>query len=196
MVIAHHIILTRYGHWLPNDPRGSMSAHAYIPQIAELGESHFGRREKQPSRRELCEFHREASCRLAHPVLWWNDAERQAIALALGTVVREEQLTCYACAVLANHAHLLIRKHRLKAEEMSTKFKDSGRRALVAAQLAPPDHPVFSADPCHIYKSDPKAVRTCIRYINENPQKHNLPQAAYPFLKEYDEWPFHGARRA
>ena len=191
MVIAHHIILTGYGHWLPNDPRGSMSARTYSPRIAALGESHFGRREEQPSRRDLRDFHRKASRHLAHPVLWWNNPERQALALAFETVVREEALTCYACAVLANHVHVLIRKHRLKAEEMSVKFKDSGRRALVIAQLAPPDHPVFSADPCHIYKSNPQAVQTCIRYINGNLRKHNLPHVAYAFVKEYDNWPFH-----
>ena len=42
MVIAHHIILTGYGHWLPNDPRGSMSREVHSARIAELGPDHDG----------------------------------------------------------------------------------------------------------------------------------------------------------
>ncbi|OQB82433.1 MAG: hypothetical protein BWX88_03985 [Planctomycetes bacterium ADurb.Bin126] len=29
MVIGHHLMFTGYGHWLPNDPRGSLSLRAY-----------------------------------------------------------------------------------------------------------------------------------------------------------------------
>jgi len=79
MILAHHIILTGYGHWLPNDPRGSMSKKVYAEEIAELAEIHFGRREDQPTIETLREFSREAQKRLAHPMLWFDDAGREAI---------------------------------------------------------------------------------------------------------------------
>ena len=75
-LIAHHIILTGYGHWLPNDPRGSMSHEIRAPKIAELGPPHHGRKPIQPSLTELREFHQAAKESLALPVLWWDDAAR------------------------------------------------------------------------------------------------------------------------
>ncbi|MDY7010290.1 MAG: hypothetical protein SVV80_05990 [Planctomycetota bacterium] len=190
MVIAHHLILTGYGHWLPNDPRGSMSLKTYAPELSQLAEAHFGRRKTQPPREELRRFYRRARKYLAYDVLWFNSAERQAIAEAIGEVIRRERLTCYACAVLTNHAHLLIRKHKLKGEEMSRMFKDAAREKLQREKLAPVEHPVFSADICDFYKSDSRAVVVCAGYIQQNFRKHNIPEVTYKFTTTYDGWPF------
>ena len=196
MVIGYHIILTGYGHWLPNDPRGSMSRDVFSKRPAELADAHFGRKNPQPTREQLRAFHREAAERLAYQVLWFESAERQAAANAFGRVIRAERLTCYACAVLTDHAHLLIRKHHLRAEQMSRPLKDAVRDALHRARLAPADHPVFSADSCHLYKSDPESMWKCIRYIKSNFAKHNLPDPHYDFITPYDNWPFHKNNRA
>lgn len=189
MVIAHHLILTGYGHWLPNDLRGSMSPETYTPKLSQLAEVHFGRKKQQPSREELRRFYREARKYLAYDVLWFDGAERQAVAEAISEVIRRERLTCYACAVLSNHVHLLIRKHRLKGEDMSRFFKDASREKLRRANLSPPEHPVFSADTCDFYKSDTRAVRVCVRYIQENFRKHKLSEVEYEFVTPYDNWP-------
>ncbi len=44
IVIAYHLVWTAYGTWLPNDPRGSGSAGVVSPDLAKLGELHFGAR--------------------------------------------------------------------------------------------------------------------------------------------------------
>jgi hypothetical protein len=44
IIIAHHLMWTLYGWWLPNDPRGSTSRMIRNNLIAELGELHFGRK--------------------------------------------------------------------------------------------------------------------------------------------------------
>ena len=191
MLIAHHIILTGYAHWLPNDPRGSMSLTTRTPEIAQFAENHFGRKKDQPSRRELKEFYTQVQPHLAHRVLWFNAAERQALAETFDVVVQREGLTCYACAVLPNHVHILIRKHRLKAEQMSTMLKQAGRQALGAMGSAPADHPVFNSDSCHIYKSDAEAMWNCIRYIERNYEKHGIPNERCAFVVPHDNWPNH-----
>lgn len=43
IVIAHHLVMTLYGHWLPNDLRGSGSEELRNPELEELGPIHFGR---------------------------------------------------------------------------------------------------------------------------------------------------------
>jgi hypothetical protein len=57
MVIAHHIILTGYGHWLPSDPRGSRSLEFHRPDLGDFGPIHLGRKREQPSKEELQAFH-------------------------------------------------------------------------------------------------------------------------------------------
>ena len=61
MVIAHHLIWTAYGWWLPNDPRGSSSHEIRVERIAEMGELHHGRKKAQPSSAELRRFFGDAA---------------------------------------------------------------------------------------------------------------------------------------
>jgi len=84
----------------------------------------------------------------------------------------------------------VIRRHRLKAEEMLGILKGDIRDQLQASGIVPADHPVFSADHRVFFKSDPEAVRNCIGYIRRNFRKHGLPVQEYSFVTPYDDWPF------
>jgi len=190
-LIAHHLILTGYGHWLSNDPRGSMSMATYCPELAQMARSHFGRRETQPPREELRAFYREAQKRLAYPVLWWEEPHRRTLVAACGSVVRKANLTCYACAVLRNHAHLLIRRHRLRGEEMLSLLKEAGRAGLRGEGLAGSGHPVFSADRACFFKFTTDAVHACVEYIENNNVKHRLAPIPCEFVVPYDNFPYH-----
>jgi hypothetical protein len=57
IVIAHHLVLMGYGHWLPNEIRGSGSDEIRNDLLKELGEIHLGRKRQQPSLSELKAFH-------------------------------------------------------------------------------------------------------------------------------------------
>ena len=191
MVIAHHLILTGYGHWLANDPRGSYSHETFPPELRKLAATHFGRRTDQPTRQELRAFYRKARRYLAHDTVWFEDAQRTALVRAFGELLRMEGQTCYACAVLSNHVHILLRKHRLKGERMLSVLKEARCAALHASDLAPADHPVFNAGSCDLYKSDPHSVRTCVRYIESHYRKHRLRPIPCDFVVAYDGWPHH-----
>ena len=112
MVIAHHLIWTAYGYWLPNDPRGSTSKTIACDVIAELGSLHFGRKRVQPSGREVKEFQDRSRAVLKYPLLKFQVADFPLIADALTIVIREHNYTCYACAIMPDHVHVLIRKHK------------------------------------------------------------------------------------
>lgn len=112
IVIASHLILHGYGHGLPNDPRGSGSDTLREDKLADLGPIHHGRKQVQPPRSELKQFHHAAQERLDFPTLWFDDSTRQAIGEAFARVVASLRYTVRACAVPRNHAHLCVRKHR------------------------------------------------------------------------------------
>jgi REP element-mobilizing transposase RayT len=189
MILAHHLIFTGYGHWLPNDPRGSLSPEIRKPELEDLGPIHLGRKPVQPSRKEIREFYHEAEGRLDHPVLWFEREARQVLGEALGSVVRQEGFTCYACAVLSDHAHLLVRRHRRTAREMIALFKAASARALVAGGFVPDGHPVWSHNDYVAYKDSPSAIRATIAYILGNLAKHRVERQDWGFVTPYDDWP-------
>ena len=191
MIIAHHIILTGYGHWLPNDPRGSLSRKIRQTKFQALGEIHYGRKKDQPSIQELQTFHAEAKKHLNHEVLWFNNAKRQAVGKALGQFIIRSGLTCYACAVLRNHAHMLIRRHKLDATEMIIQAKQTSQKILVEQRVVVDSHPVWSGDIFTAYKDAPNAVRSAIKYIAANCDKHKITRQTWDFVIPYNNWPFH-----
>ena len=169
-----------------------MSLRVWSPTLAELAEAHFGRRNPQPSLEELKAFYATADGLLAFPVLWFDQPQRMALVDAIASVVQRERLTCWACAVLSNHMHVLVRRHRLKGDQMHALMRNACIQTLREQGLVPRDHPVLSARACDVFKDDVLSVRTCVSYINDNFPKHRLPVEIYPFVKPYDDWPFQG----
>ena len=73
IVIAHHLIWTAYGWWLPNDPRGSGSKEVHANVLKELGDLHQGRKLVQPSSHEIRNFYAEAAPLLQHELLIFDE---------------------------------------------------------------------------------------------------------------------------
>ena len=191
VIIAHHLVWTAYGWWLPNDPRGSTSHEIRSDVIAQLGELLHGRKAVQPAGWEIRAFYEEAAAVLRHPLLtFWPD-EFRPIADSFAEVVGARRYTCYACAILPDHAHVLIRKHRDKAEEMIAGLQEVSRRHLRQLGLRAPDHPVWGGSGWKVFQDHPDDVRRTVRYINENATKLKLPPQRWGFVKEYDGWPLH-----
>ena len=173
-----------------------MSQEIRTEGAAMEGPGHYGRKDIQPSARELREYRKRAAQHLAHHLMWFEQEHRDLLGAAFGEVVRREGLTCYACAVLRNHAHFVFRKHRMKAEEMADFLCENSRQALSKRQLLPAYHPLWSSSPCVIYKDTPEAIRAAVDYVAGNPPKHGLPPQSWGFVVPYDGWPFHKRRQA
>jgi REP element-mobilizing transposase RayT len=194
-VIAVHLILTLYGHWAVNDPRGSGSDDFYDDKFEPLGPIHKGRKPNhaQPTRHELKSFHHEHEDLLNFPLFWIDDPMRREIAAAIADVIRTNGYTCYACAVCGNHAHLLNRTHKHDALTMWMHFSESIRSRLRDRfpDLLVPHHPVISNRPYKVFLYEPEQVWDRIGYVEENPLKEGLPFQAWDFVTPYDNFPFH-----
>ena len=138
MIIGHHLMWTAYGWWLPNDPRGSMSRHVVIEPIAELGEHHYGRKVEQPRSREIREFYERAEKALTHELLTFDAEDVAILADSFARTIAEKRYTCYASAIMPDHVHLLIRKHRDSAEAMMENLQKVSREALRERETAEP----------------------------------------------------------
>ena len=191
MVIAHHLIWTAYGWWLPNDPRGSTSHLIRQDIIASLGEIHHGRRPIQPAGWEIREFYNKAPSVLKHALLAISPNDCEMIAASFAQAVETRRYTCYACAIMGDHVHMLIRKHRDPAETMIAKLQEASRSELCRHRARPSDHPVWGGPEWKVFQDQPDDIRRTIRYIENNPIKIRMPRQQWAFVKHYDGWPLH-----
>jgi REP element-mobilizing transposase RayT len=191
MVIAHHLILTAYGWWLPNDPRGSSSQTVGNDIIAELGELHRGRRRVQPPSPAIREFYTRADGVLKYPLLEFSSSEIRTIANKFAEAMAQYRYTCYACAIMPDHVHLLIRKHRDKGEQMIESLQEFTCLRFSGSPQRGPNHPLWAKSGWKVFLDHPDDIRRTIRYIRQNPPKRRMPQQDWPFVAEYNGWPLH-----
>lgn len=196
IVIAHHLIWTVYGWWLPNDPRGSMSHQILSDLIAELGALHYGRKQLQHASKEIREFYSRAADVLQYTLLQLDEAARNEVAEALGEVIQAQRYTCYACAIMPDHVHILIRKHKHQAEDMIENLRIATRLRLRISGHRAENHPVWGTGPgWKVFLDEPDDIWRTIKYILDNPIKIGLPAQQWPFVTPYDGWPLHPGHR-
>jgi REP element-mobilizing transposase RayT len=185
VILASHLIFTGYAHWLPNDPRGSGSDQIRKDTLKPLGGIQPGRQYPQPPRDIVKKFHREAEPKLEHDRIWFKESHRETIARALGDVAARHGYTIWACAILSNHAHMVVRTHRDRAETIWSYFSQEAAELLRQNVFVPMDHPVWSHRPYKVFLYSKDDVIGRISYVNENPVKEGLPAQAWPFLRAF-----------
>ena len=186
-VIAYHLVWTAYGTWLPNDPRGSGSQGVATPLLTELGDVHYGRRRSQPSPSAVSAFYEHAEPRLQYPVVRFDIKLINVVAAAFSDAILAHRYTCYACAIMPDHIHMVIRKHKHRAEAMIDNLQAVSRMRLSNAHDTTPDHPVWTQGGWKRFLDNPSAVRTAISYVERNPKKSALPPQTWPFVAPLPE---------
>lgn len=188
MIAGYHLIWTAYGWWLPNDPRGSSSHEIRSAHVAELGELHFGRKRIQPAGRIIREFYEAVEDKIKHELRTLDDREIAAIADAFDEVIRRQSYTCYACAIMPDHVHLLIRKHRDAAETMIDELQQASRYAVQDLKKRAIDHPVWGGPGWKVFLETADDIRRVVRYVEANPIKSGRPLQQWKFVQPYDGW--------
>jgi REP element-mobilizing transposase RayT len=159
--------------------------------LKDLGELHHRRKRIQPASRVIREFYEEAEDLLHYPLLKFTDAEIETVSLAFPQTIAHERYTCYACAVMPDHVHVVIRKHRDRAEEMIEKLQDASRHAVRVCGSHDKFHPVWGGCGWKVFLDSIDDIQRTIRYVEENPTKARLPAQSWDFVTPYDNWPFH-----
>jgi REP-associated tyrosine transposase len=191
IVIAYHLVWTGYGWWLPNDPRGSMSGCIRNDVLKELGELHYGRKRIQPASRQIRAFYNSADPLLKFPQLTFTSEMIAAIAESFRKVIDARKYTCYACAIMPDHVHILIRKHKDQAEEMIANLQRASHIRLRELDLVDMEHPVWGGCGWKVFLDHPDDIRRVIPYVEQNPVKMRMAPQDWDFVKEYDGWPLH-----
>lgn len=192
MILAHHLIFSAYGFWLPNDPRGSWSEIVRSENLREFGpatkvDTHRSVARKPHDRRKRL----AAKNALDRPPVIFDGIQARAIARGFRVCAEKSKVTVWACAVMPDHAHLVVERHRLSAEVLGNLFKGEATKALVAEGVHPFQGQKGEKNrvpTCFARKwwvvfqhSEEDVVRT-IRYVENNPVKAGLKPQTWGFV--------------
>src|SRR5579872_7120611 len=138
MVHAHHLIIATYGFWLPNDPRGSWSEMVRAFEVAKFGEA--TKVETRSSVAGVAHDYRlrqKAKESLKYPVVSFSGIQARSVAAGFAKYVQRSGVVVWACAILPEHMHLVVRRQTYGAEKMMQQFKGNATMRLNKDGLHP-----------------------------------------------------------
>ncbi len=195
MIHGYHVILTMYGYWLPNDPRGSWSDFVGRWELVQ-----FGHPRRTLSRKLLSELTpREVAARnaaqraLVYPAVTLTDDQKESIAEGFATLVKKNGYTIWACAIMPQHTHLVIARHHYKVEQIATLLKGAATRQLVIDCRHPMQHlqsdgrfrSVWAHSRWKVYLDHDEAISNAIRYVEQNPILEGKPMQQWSWVAPY-----------
>ena len=192
MVIASHVIISAYGFWLPNDPRGSWSDFVGSWELYKFGPATT----VNDSRNYAKDPHdvtlrRAAKNALKYPPVRFNESQRQAIASGFARACTEGHYVCFACCIGHDHAHLVIQRHQRDPETIAGHLKSHATRGLTHRGLHPLNGHIgkrgglptpWSEGAGRYSSTTTPNSNAAIRYVERHPQKEGLAIQDWEFV--------------
>jgi len=195
MVLGYHLILTAYGFWLPNDPRGSWSDFVGAWELLR-----FGRATKVSTHRSLARKPHNVERRIAakkallYPPVIFNGAQARAIIRSFAEIARSSYIVVHTCAIMPDHAHLVIVRHRLAIERIANLLKGASTRRVVEEGIHPlADHrlesgrfpKMWARGQWSVFLDSVAEIHRAIRYVENNPVREGLKPQSWRFVTLY-----------
>lgn len=192
MVIAHHLIFTTYGFWLPNDPRGSWSDFVRCWELYWYGDATTVTTRRSLARdahdQQLRQLQKTA---LRYDPVHFNEAQIACVARAFDRAVTESGYVVFACSILPEHVHMVVRRHHNRGEQMIGHFKARATQQLVSESLHPFQHqpkedgslpPAWTSRGWKVFLNTSDDIERAVRYVERNPTKQGRPRQEWQFL--------------
>jgi hypothetical protein len=185
-VLAYHLIMTAYGFWLPNDPRGSWSDFVRAWELFAFGGPATRTKERRSLARDRHDMAKrlEAKRHLARPAVQFTGLQARAVARGFGLYVERSGVVIHAPSILPMHAHLVLARHSYPIEQIARLLKGAATTELIREGLHP-----FAAYPYRdgsiptpwarkqwsVFLGDDEGIGRAIRYVENNPIKDSKP---------------------
>lgn len=199
-VIAFHVIMTYYGFWLPNDPRGSGSKNVWSKPLQAFGPATYvNSRQSVAKRLHDLQIRRLAKAHLKHPPVVFDGEQARCVAHGFRNHLAKRSIDCFACSVMPEHVHLVLARWEQPIEDVMIDLKGAATHELLESGRHP-----FQG--CHdrgvklpklwarggrkIFLFDAHGMRRCIDYVERNPLFDGLPKQRWSFVKPFAANPF------
>ncbi|MGD0519273.1 MAG: hypothetical protein ABSA26_17180 [Thermoguttaceae bacterium] len=196
MILGYHLIITTYGFWLPNDPRGSWSDFVGAWELLR-----FGRASKTNSRQSLASIQHDTHIRLAakkalkYPEVHFTGIQARTIGDGFADFVKRNGLRIWACLILPEHAHIVVARHRYKVEQIANLLKGAATKALIEEKMHPfENNPIkksrlpktWAQGQWKVFLDSKKDIFRAILYVEDNPLKEDKPRQHWSFVTNYE----------
>ena len=195
MAIGTHLVLTAYGFWLPNDPRGSWSDFVGSWELYRLG-----RATTADSTVSVAHVPHDEAARLAakqalrYPPVHFTGVQARAVGRGFARFVERTRLTVWACAILPEHAHLVIAAHHYTVDQIANLLKGEATRQLVREDI----HPLaahrtrtghvpkaWGRGFWRVFLDTEEDVRRAVRYVEESPVREGKGAQHWGFVEGF-----------
>ena len=197
MVVGYHAIMTAYGFWLPNDPRGSWSDFVRSWELLRFGKA----TRIETTRSVAGETHdfalrQAAKQALRYPEVHFSPEQIESIAVGFAEYVQKSGVKIWACSILPEHVHFVIGRHRFNVEQIvnllkgasTTQLMKDGRHPL-AAFAQPGERPprCWASRGWNVFLDSVENILRSIAYVEANPEKEGRPSqvGSWKFVQPY-----------
>jgi REP element-mobilizing transposase RayT len=197
MVLASHLIITAYGFWLPNDPRGSWSDFVGSWELWKFGDA--TKVNTRTSRAHIAHDktrREEARAALKYPPVVFNGTQARAIARGFADYIDRAGHLVWACSILPDHVHTVIARSHLKIESIATQLKGAATRRIIEEGIHPlaayqkdgASRPpkMWARGEWKVFLDSVEDVRRAIRYVENNPLKEGKKRQRWSFVTAFD----------
>jgi REP element-mobilizing transposase RayT len=195
MLHGFHAIVSTYGFWLPNDPRGSWSDFVRRWELTR-----FGKATKVSTRGSMAVVKHDVDQRkaakrsLMFPEVVLTGKQALSVARGFAAAVEESDYQVFACSILPQHIHLVVGPHATNIRRAIGHLKGRATQRLVADGL----HPLASyrqkdgtlpslwaRNSWIVYVFSEEHLLQAIRYVNQNPLKEGKKPQNWTFVRAY-----------
>lgn len=199
MVLANHLVITAYGFWLPNDPRGSWSDFVGSWELWKFGDATKVNTRISRANIKHDKARREAArAALKYPPVVFTGMQARAIARGFADYIERAGHLVWACSILPDHVHMVIARSHLKIEAISTQLKGAATRRIIDEGIHPlaayqkpgasPGRPpkMWARGEWKVFLNSADDIRRAIRYVEENPLKEGKKRQRWNFVSAFD----------
>lgn len=195
MILASHVIITAYGFWLPNDQRGSWSDFIRNWELLRFGPATTTRSKRSITLDSIDHERREdMQNALRYPPVKFSGQQALWIGRAFAQQVEKSGFAIHACAILREHTHFVISKHRYEVEQVTNLLKGAATKMLIRRGLHPMRDLVEVGAPLpspwanglwKVFLDSENDILRSIEYVNENPLREGKRAQRWSFLVPY-----------
>jgi REP element-mobilizing transposase RayT len=192
-LIAFHGIISAYGFWLPNDPRGSWSTWVGAWELFRYGPARkVSTRRSVAGRTHDRQRRYEAKRALKHEPARFTGAQARAVAQGFGQVAYDSGYTIHALAVMPEHLHVVAAARDRDPGQIIGHLKRGATDRLIADGIHPFDHGAerierscWSDRAWKVYLDNIRDARRAIAYVEDNPRKEGLRRQRWSFVTPF-----------
>ena len=198
-VVAYHVSFSTHGFWLPNDPRGSQSTVVRADHLKPFGPA-TGTGERQSVARVLHDVRRRRAAKesLVVPEVTLTGPQALSIANGFAKQIAKSGYVVWACSILPQHTHMVIRRHHYPIEQVVRLLRQAGTLQLLDHGLHPfaalrgekgrlPS--IWTQDFWKVFLFTEAQILDEIGYVEANPIKEGKRRQHWPFVTPYQPEP-------